>query len=57
MMAKIIKEAEKAIDYKYEDFSYKNLSEKDKEKKILIKSGLYLCDQLKIKAMLIFTKS
>ncbi|NUJ97755.1 pyruvate kinase [Candidatus Gracilibacteria bacterium] len=57
MMAKIIKEAEKAIDYKYEDFSYKNLSEKDKEKKILIKSGLHLCDQLKIKAMLVFTKS
>lgn len=57
MMTKIIKEAEKAIEYKYEDFSYKNLTEKDKEKKLLIKNGLKLCDELKVKAMIVFTRS
>ncbi len=57
MMTRIIKESEKSINYKYEDFSYENLEEKDKEKQLLIKSGLYLSDELKAKVMIVFTRS
>jgi hypothetical protein len=56
-MTRIIKESEKSIEYTYEDFSYKNLTERDKEKKLLIKNGLKLSDELKAKVMIVFTRS
>ncbi|MDD3646631.1 MAG: pyruvate kinase [Candidatus Gracilibacteria bacterium] len=57
MMSSIIKEAEKSIIYKHKDFDFNGFSERDLEKKILIKSGLYAGEELGAKAMIILTKT
>lgn len=57
MMTSIIKEAEKSITYKHNDFTFNGFSERDLEKKILIKSWLYAWEELWAKAMIILTKS
>lgn len=57
MMSKVIKEAEKTITYKYKDFSDDGLRVTDIEKKYMIKSWLFLWEQLKAKAILVFTKT
>lgn len=57
MMIKMIRQAEKSIHYSYKNFSDSWLREADKEKKYMIRSGLYLCDELDAKALVIFTKT
>jgi len=57
MMTKIIIEAEKTVEYKHKDFSNIWLSPRDIEKKLLIKSWIYIWEKLDAKALIIFTKT
>lgn len=57
IMSKVINEAERSIIYKHKDFSNTWLSQRDIEKKLMIKSGIYLWEELKAKALIVFTKS
>lgn len=57
MMVKVAKESEKYIKYVHTDYSNDWLSERDIEKKLLIKSGIYTWEELKTEAMIILTKS
>lgn len=57
MMTKIIIEAEKTVEYKHEDFSNVWLSSRDIEKKLLIKSWIYIWEKLEAEALIIFTKT
>ncbi len=57
MMVKMINQAEKSINYSYKNFSDNWLRKEDIEKKYMIRSGLYLSDELKAKALIIFTKT
>lgn len=57
MMSKVTREAEKTLVYKHKDFSDMWLRERDVEKKHMIKSGIYLWEELKAKALIVFTKT
>lgn len=57
IMTSTIKEAELIKQYKHNDFSNKWLRDVDIEKKIMIKSCLYLWEELWVKALIIFTKT
>lgn len=57
MMVKMIEQAERNTNYSYENYSDEWLRESDKEKKYMIRSGLYLSKELKAKAVIIFTKT
>jgi pyruvate kinase len=57
MMVKVIKEAENFVEYKHKDYSNGWLREKDMEKKLLIKSGIYIWEEINSKALIILTKS
>lgn len=57
IMSSIIKEAEAIKTYKHNDFSTKWLRIEDIEKKILIKSCIYIWEELNAKAIIIFTKT
>lgn len=57
MMSSIIIEAEKIVKYNFKDYDDENLSQRDKEKKALIRSGLFIAQELWAKAMVILTKS
>lgn len=57
MMKKMVEQAEKIMDYDYENYSDKWLRKEDIEKKYMIRGGLYLSKQLQAKALVIFTKA
>ena len=57
IMSSIIEEAEKHAEYDYKDYNSSNLSERDVEKKLLIRSGIFIWEDLSAKALLVFTKS
>ncbi len=57
IMKSTIKEAESIKHYKHKDFNYNNLRYEDIEKMVLIKNCIYVWEELKAKAFIIFTKS
>jgi len=57
MMTSIIKEAEKFITYKHDKFKLKWLTQRNIEKKILIRSAMFVWDELDVKAGIILTKT
>lgn len=57
MMSKVIQEAEKSIEYTPCEYSNYWLRETDIEKKLLIKSWIYLGEDIKAKALIVFTKT
>lgn len=57
MMSSIIKEAEKNSEYTHASFTSLELSERDIEKKLLIKSGIFIGEDLWAKALIILTKT
>jgi pyruvate kinase len=57
MMTKIIKEAEKNQKHAHEDYSNDWLNKRDIEKKLLIRSAVFIWEDLKAKAIIILTKS
>lgn len=57
MMSNVIIEAEKQINYKHHDFANNWLKQRDIEKKHLIKSALFMADDLDVDAILIFTRT
>lgn len=56
-MYDIITEAENSIEYGHPDYESSNISERDREKKYLIRSALRLAEDLEIKHILLFTKT
>ena len=57
VMTATIKEAEANLAPIHRDFSVHNLTERDVEKKALIKSAIYSAEELKVQWLFIFTKS
>lgn len=57
VMANTIKEAEANITIQHPDFSTNGLTQRDIEKKALIKSAIYSAEELKVQGLFIFTKS
>ncbi len=57
MMTKIIKEAEKNIKHNHGNFPNDWLSKRDIEKKALIRSAVFIWEELKTKAIIILTKT
>ena len=57
VMKSIAEEAESFIKYTYEEFDFCGITQRDYEKKLLIRSAFSIWDDLGIKAVLIFTKS
>jgi pyruvate kinase len=56
-MSNIVREAEKQMHYKHQDFSDFGLSDRDLEKKHLIRSSIFMADDMNVDAIIIFTKS
>ncbi len=57
MMTSIVKEAEKSIEYMHESYNHKWLTQRDTEKKLLIRSAMFAWDDLKVKAWIVLTKT
>lgn len=57
LMTSIISEAEKVTKYTFNDYENNNLSSRDIEKKLLIRSSLFVWKELWVKALIILTKS
>jgi len=57
MMTSIIQEAESVVNYKFRDYSNDNLSSRDIEKKLLIRSSLFIWKELWVKTLIILTKT
>ncbi len=57
MMKKIALEAEKTLDYKHEDYQSADLTQRDLEKKRLIRSAVYIADSINARAIVTFTKT
>lgn len=57
MMKKIALEAEGVIDYKHEEYESVGISQRDREKKMLIRSAVHIADSLGAKAIVVFTKT
>ncbi len=57
VMSATVLEAEANIDVQHRDFSQEWLTERDIEKKALIKSAIYAGEELWVKGLFIFTKS
>lgn len=57
MMTAVINEAEANMVYEHRDFSETGLSDRDIEKKHLIKNALMVSESLDVRAVFIFTKS
>lgn len=57
MMKKIALEAEKTLDYKHEDYHSEGLTQRDIEKKRLIRSAVYIADSIGAKGIVTFTKT
>lgn len=56
-MRDITAEAESSLEYGHPDYESSNISERDKEKKYLIRSALRLAEDLDIEHILLFTKT
>lgn len=57
MMRSVIDQAEANIVYTHDTFSDNGLTDRDIEKKLLLKSAIEIGEQLQAKAILVFTKS
>lgn len=57
MMVKVAREAENYLKHSHRDYSNEWLCERDIEKKLLIKSGIYTWEELNANALVILTKS
>jgi len=57
MMTSLIQEAEKNVEYLHESYINKNLCQRDLEKKLLIKSWIFIWEELKSTALIILTKT
>nr|MDD3720453.1 pyruvate kinase [Candidatus Gracilibacteria bacterium] len=57
MMVKVAREAENYLKHSHRDYSNEGLCERDIEKKLLIKSGIYTGEELNANALVILTKS
>ena len=57
IMTRIINEAEKIVKYTFDDYINNNLTSRDIEKKLLIRSSLFIWQELWVKALIILTKS
>lgn len=57
MMKKITLEAEATLSYNHDDYESIGLTQRDIEKKRLIRSAVYIADSLKAKAIVTFTKT
>ncbi|EKE27970.1 MAG: hypothetical protein ACD_3C00116G0007 [uncultured bacterium (gcode 4)] len=57
MMRNVIVAAENQIHYKHHDFENIWLNSRDIEKKLLIRSSVFMADELDVDAILVFTKS
>ncbi|MFA5917437.1 MAG: pyruvate kinase [Candidatus Gracilibacteria bacterium] len=57
MMVKVIKEAEKFAPFIHKDYSNEGLRTTDIEKKMLIRSGIFIGEDLGAKALIILTKT
>jgi len=57
MMTKVINEAEKYVTYIHWDYSNYGLRESDIEKKLLIRSGIFIWEDLNAKALIVLTKT
>ena len=57
MMVSVIREAEGELEHKHHDYSNEWLTTRDIEKKALIRSALAIAEELKAKAVILFTKS
>lgn len=56
-MTSVIKEWEKQYVYKHHDYLNDGLNSRDIEKKMLIKSAIFMADELNIDSILVFTKT
>lgn len=56
-MSATVLEAENNISARHEDFLADGLTQRDIEKKSLIKSAIYSAEELEVEALFIFTKS
>jgi pyruvate kinase len=57
MMRSVILEAEGELEHKHHEYVSIGLTERDVEKKYLIRSALHIAEELSIKTVLVFTKS
>lgn len=57
MMRSVILEAEGELEHKHHEYASDGLTERDIEKKYLIRSALHIAEELHIKTVLVFTKS
>lgn len=57
MMTKVIQEAEWEINHNHHEYNNDGLTERDLEKKYLLRSALHVAENLGIKKVLIFTQS
>ncbi|MDD3302886.1 MAG: pyruvate kinase, partial [Candidatus Gracilibacteria bacterium] len=57
MMTKVINEAEKYVTYIHGDYLNYGLRESDIEKKLLIRSGIFIGEDLNAKALIVLTKT
>lgn len=57
LMVKVVKEAESHIIYKHDDYFNDWLRDEDIEKKVLIRSGIFIWEELNAKALVVITKS
>jgi pyruvate kinase len=57
MMHSVILEAEGELEHKHHEYASVGLTERDIEKKYLIRSALHIAEELDIKTVLVFTKS
>lgn len=57
MMVKVTKEAENYITYNHADYSNDWLRQSDIEKKLLIRSGIFIWEDLNAKALIVLTKT
>ncbi len=57
MMKSVILNAESILEYKHEEYEHSNLTQRDIEKKYLIRSAIEIAERNKIGTIVIFTKS
>ncbi|GAB0174975.1 MAG: pyruvate kinase [Candidatus Altimarinota bacterium] len=57
MMRSVILEAEGELEHKHHEYVSDGLTERDIEKKYLIRSALHIAEELHLKTVLVFTKS
>ena len=57
MMRSVILEAEGELEHKHHEYASDGLTDRDIEKKYLIRSALHIAEQLDIQTVLVFSKS